>query len=64
MCIRDSRIISAIDKRQLRRDVLHTTIIITLIITASLMLLAFFMYIPVSYTHLDVYKRQVHRAYR
>lgn len=39
------RIISAIDKRQLRRDVLHTTIIITLIITASLMLLAFFMYI-------------------
>lgn len=37
-------IISAIDKRQLHREVLHTTVIITLIITVSLILLAFFMY--------------------
>ncbi|WP_455615760.1 cache domain-containing sensor histidine kinase [Eisenbergiella sp.] len=38
------RIISAIDKRQLHQEVLQTTVIITFIITASLLLLAFFMY--------------------
>lgn len=37
-------IISAIDKRHLHREVLQTTVIITIIITASLVLLAFFMY--------------------
>ena len=37
-------IISAIDKRQLHQEVLQTTVIITFIITASLLLLAFFMY--------------------